>query len=135
MPRCILCDKDKPDDYFYPLSCKRKDGRVIGIACMQCDDEGSLLFVPCNRKGELRRQSLARAYKLSEKQFNRRWSKQGGRCAICRSWPISRPLNVDHCHKTGKVRGLLCTRCNVKLGKWRDNPPAHETRFIQYLSA
>lgn len=54
-------------------------------------------------------------YGLSEVQYNELVDKQDGRCAICNSQP-ARPLFVDHCHKTGKVRGLLCHGCNILLG-------------------
>ena len=40
---------------------------------------------------------------------------QGGGCAICGNPPKTRRLHVDHDHKTGKVRGLLCHRCNRRL--------------------
>jgi hypothetical protein len=46
-------------------------------------------------------------------------SKQGGICAICRETKIDR---IDHDHKTGKVRGLLCHCCNAALGLFRDLP-------------
>lgn len=43
-------------------------------------------------------------------------------CAICRHISQdSTPLAVDHCHKTGKIRGLLCRPCNSALGFFRDN--------------
>jgi Autographiviridae endonuclease VII len=43
---------------------------------------------------------------------------QGGGCAICGAKPKTRRLHVDHDHKTGKVRGLLCHRCNRALPTW-----------------
>lgn len=50
-------------------------------------------------------------------------AKQKGQCAICFSLPSPRKrLCVDHCHKTGKVRGLLCDACNKALGLFRDDP-------------
>lgn len=50
-------------------------------------------------------------------------STQGGRCAICECRPRTRRLAVDHNHKTGAIRGLLCMRCNHKLlGAAHDNP-------------
>ena len=48
---------------------------------------------------------------------------QDGRCAICERdvCEIPRGLYIDHDHKTGKVRGLLCDRCNMSLGGFKDN--------------
>ena len=47
---------------------------------------------------------------------------QGGLCAICRgTCPTGRALAIDHDHKTGVVRGLLCTSCNNGLGRLRDS--------------
>lgn len=58
---------------------------------------------------------------------------QGGVCAICGIPPTpKRALCVDHCHSTGKVRGLLCTKCNRTLGQYGDNPVLLR-RMAQYL--
>lgn len=47
---------------------------------------------------------------------------QEGRCAICRREPGRRRLSLDHCHKTGVFRGLLCTPCNTALGLLGEDP-------------
>ncbi len=45
-----------------------------------------------------------------------------GKCEICGGSDRDRLLAVDHCHETGRVRGLLCGNCNHSLGKVKDNP-------------
>ena len=54
---------------------------------------------------------------LTLEEYDQLLSSQGGVCAICKTPPKpgGRRLNVDHDHKTGKVRGLLCHRCNRAL--------------------
>lgn len=61
-------------------------------------------------------------------------AKQEGVCAVCRRKEriAGRRLAVDHCHKTGAVRGLLCQACNTGLGKFEDNPVLL-ARAAQYL--
>lgn len=46
---------------------------------------------------------------------------QGGVCAVCSKPPIHRQLDVDHCHQTGAIRGLLCSACNTAIGLMGDN--------------
>jgi hypothetical protein len=61
-------------------------------------------------------------------------SKQGDVCAICATdKPTRVGWVVDHCHSTGRVRGILCGNCNTALGMVKDNP---ETLLaaVTYLS-
>jgi hypothetical protein len=68
-----------------------------------------------------RRNMLAAAYGMSVEQYDAMVERQGGLCAICGRKP-DRSLCVDHCHQTGRVRGLLCIACNSMLGFARDDP-------------
>ena len=59
------------------------------------------------------------------------YSSHNGACDICGSRPGK--LHLDHCHTTGKYRGLLCKPCNLALGHFRDNVDALR-RAIDYLT-
>lgn len=61
-----------------------------------------------------------RKYGLTAEQFQALYEQQQGLCAICRQPPGARELAIDHCHDTGVVRGLLCTRCNLMIGYAKD---------------
>lgn len=69
---------------------------------------------------------LLRTYGITEEQRNSMELEQGGLCASCGNPPTGKghtaKLFVDHCHTTGKIRGLLCHPCNVALGLLRDDP-------------
>lgn len=69
------------------------------------------------------RRSRARfeKYGITASDYRAMRRKQRDRCAVCRRGHLGlRGLVVDHDHKTGKVRGLLCVQCNVMLGMARD---------------
>jgi len=65
---------------------------------------------------------LKKNYNLTVNQYNNMCKAQENVCAICHNPPKKRRLVVDHCHKTGIIRGLLCWRCNYGLTWFRDNP-------------
>jgi len=58
---------------------------------------------------------------MTIKAYDKLFAKQRGACAICKQPDLDKRLAVDHCHQTGKVRGLLCDRCNFSLGGFEDN--------------
>jgi Recombination endonuclease VII len=62
----------------------------------------------------------ARRYGLTLAQYRALQARQGNACAICRK--VTRALCIDHCHVTGRVRGLLCLKCNSALGFCGDDP-------------
>jgi len=55
---------------------------------------------------------------VSLEQYEEMLARQNGGCAICGNPPKTRRLDVDHDHRTGKIRGLLCHRCNRALPSW-----------------
>lgn len=67
--------------------------------------------------GARRWQELQREYGITQAEYEALLAKQGGKCATCpREHSEARPLHVDHDHRTRRVRGLLCIRCNVAIG-------------------
>ena len=81
---------------------------------------------------------LTRRYSIDLARYEEMLASQGGSCAICGGTPgktpnITRGLAVDHNHATGALRGLLCTNCNVSIGKFRDSKRLLE-KAITYLN-
>src|SRR5215470_1693407 len=86
-------------------------------------------------QSKYRRTYLLRRYGITLEEYDRLLALQNGVCAICEQKPKGRRfLCVDHCHRTGRVRGLLCTRCNVAIGLFEDNPEYTEATTV-YLRA
>ena len=63
----------------------------------------------------------SRLYGISRADYDALLVLQGGVCAICKKKPGRRRLAVDHCHICRKLRGLLCSKCNVGLGQYDDD--------------
>ena len=113
---CTKCRKSKPLSGFH-LSSKSSDGHASW--CKPC--------VNTNRRENRKRTyskankakwQLATRYRLSADGFEGMLISQLGRCAVCEA-EMRRPC-VDHCHNTGAVRGLVCHKCNIRLGGWDD---------------
>lgn len=79
-------------------------------------------------KQYMRKVKLKQRYGLSVEQFDEMVQQQRGQCVICGTSEPGNRFNkpgrwyVDHCHATGKVRGLLCAKCNAGLGFFGDDP-------------
>jgi hypothetical protein len=89
-----------------------------------------------------RARHLMREYGITLEQYAEMEAKQGGLCAICKQPEtqerkgVKYRLAVDHCHKTGKVRGLLCFKCNSAMGSFekRDVPIANIENYLEKYS-
>jgi hypothetical protein len=83
-----------------------------------------------DRVKEIREARQARGYGLDLKTY-RKMKKSP--CAICGK-KVPGKMHIDHCHKTGKVRGRLCHWCNLAIGNMKDNP-ALLRKAANYLEA
>lgn len=68
-----------------------------------------------------RKPTRAKALGVTDDEYVRLLAAQGGHCALCLNTPKTRRLHVDHDHATGRVRGLLCYRCNRALPSYVDS--------------
>lgn len=120
---CALCGKDVALDHFH-RNPQRKDRR--GSYCVDCIRQLA---------NKVNRTATVAKYGMSEQDYEDMAAAQGYKCRICER-PASKEryekLAIDHCHKTGQVRGLLCMYCNTSLGKFRDSPRVL-LRAAQYL--
>ena len=91
------------------------------------------------KKSRERRATIARRYSLkkyglTEESYSVLLESQNSVCAICKAkCSRSKELSVDHCHVTGKVRGLLCSSCNLALGNLKENVESMKN-MIKYIT-
>ncbi len=78
-----------------------------------------------------RKHNLKHRYGITEDDYHKMVKDQQCKCKICGNKP-QKPLYVDHCHETKRIRGLLCHQCNVALGHMNDDPQRLE-KAISYL--
>jgi hypothetical protein len=143
---CTKCKHDKPLTNFWKdnrrtsklaawcKACKYSDQKRIRAANPEKHKERERRRYWNNRDSE-RERHLVRKYGITLADYAELLAQQGGKCAICEApEPANKTLDVDHDHKTGEVRGLLCTSCNRMLGHSEDS----EVRLIggaKYLSS
>jgi len=117
---CVICDKK-----FIPTS-KRN------ITCSKtCQYERKKIMTKTWSKINYKEFSLRKNYNLSLDEMENILKKQRYKCAICEE-TLEKP-HIDHDHKTGKIRGILCFNCNTAIGKFGDDPN-RLMKAIIYLS-
>ncbi len=128
--KCPDCKEIKDVSLFY--NNKANKDRLF-FWCKACDTKHRTRRRANNLAHEQlqqRKNNLKVKYKLTLEQYNDILTEQDNKCAICKTTNPTGEGNttthltnfaVDHCHKTNKIRGLLCNRCNRGLGFFRDS--------------
>lgn len=123
--QCKICKEVKPRSEFYTNGKRRPGATLTPIRpeCKTCNIQVNLAKDRAD-KSRARRRGLKYEYGMTVAEYDLLLQQQGGVCAICRRAPddSKKRFAVDHCHKSGKIRGILCTRCNQGIGYFKDNP-------------
>jgi hypothetical protein len=131
---CTKCKKKKSLGEF-SIDKRHRDGKAS--SCKECDKTYKKQYYKDNKERYLknqRKRNLKIKFNLTADDYNRMFEEQQGCCAICGTHQneFDRKLSVDHDHSNGKIRGLLCTWCNVRL------PHVEDIEFVikakKYLS-
>lgn len=122
---CRVCGEERPVADF------RLKSRIVRRrpTCRECESAANLARYHSRPETKLanqrasRKHYLKKLYGLTLDQYDAMLKARDSRCDICGEHEEQdRALAVDHCHTSGKVRGLLCQACNTAIGKLRDDP-------------
>lgn len=132
---CSRCHVRKPTTAFSRHKQYDKYGDGRDPRCKSCRGRYGQEYYRKNRVKTQTRQLLRRR-RITRAEYDRRFTEQGGVCAICRL-PAQRSgqprlLDVDHSHETGRIRGLLCNPCNRAIGLFKNDTRLLQ-RTIEYL--
>lgn len=114
---------------------RRSHNKGWDTICLKCSTKRTGQWIKDNRersRSNARRVNLKR-HGWTPEEFETAHAEQNGLCAIC-SQPSNTEyrLDADHCHRTGRKRGLLCRHCNLALGLLDDDIPRVEA-LLGYL--
>ena len=131
---CTGCNQSKPINLFPFVS---KTNRKPRSKCKQCcSDEQRKNYAKkpeqyrnYNRKRRIKYKNIhkrianLKTFGLTIEDYDTMLKAQNKQCAICGTMQCTsgKRMAIDHCHLTGRIRGLLCLRCNQAIGKFNDN--------------
>ena len=116
---CRICKQTYDREYRKRESLVLKDGKKIEY---QTNKD--------RYKSRAMNNHFKATYGLTSQQVQDMKDQQKGLCVLCETRPAK---SVDHCHKTGKVRGVLCRQCNTGIGQLNDDPKLLQ-KAVRYLS-
>ena len=138
---CPYCNKVKPLEAFYT---NKRNASKRMAKCKSCHKEYQANLVKgkgidaARNKKRRRERALLKEYGISWTEYESLLFSQDHRCKICREVfdENGKTPSVDHCHKTGLVRGLLCQLCNSGLGMFKDHVKnlANAALYLQITS-
>jgi hypothetical protein len=147
MKKCIKCGIDKPEDTkHFRLS---SWGKTFRSECRECERVARKIYYDSNadkacaaarkwsRENPERRNKIKRdwcrknperirlhhikaEYGIGETEYQKMLAAQKNKCACCGD-VFEKTPNIDHCHKTGAIRNLLCGPCNSGIGHFKDD--------------
>lgn len=140
MKRCTKCGKYKKNNAFYKDKTKKNKLSTYCQVCSKVKERTKRKLQPHKTKLTDWQYFLKKNYDITPEEYNRMLKSQNGVCAICgepeiqidKRSNVKRRLAIDHDHKTGEIRGLLCIRCNVFVGRIDNNPTVLQS-VIHYL--
>jgi hypothetical protein len=112
--QCKLCGKEKPLVEFRVSARPPRRRRK----CKECERQrmAELHVLKRAERAAYYQRYRCRLYGITPADYDRMLAEQGGRCAICRKPLGPQRQTIDHCHKTGRVRGIVHSRCNLVIG-------------------
>jgi Autographiviridae endonuclease VII len=119
LKKCTKCKRSKRKSSF-PIAKSNRDGRSSW--CKECSYAYRREWAILNAdrvKNSAKDHAFRHRYGITTEDYEKMFKKQRGLCKLCRKPEMStrrKYLSVDHCHQTGRVRGLLCARCNMVVG-------------------
>lgn len=131
---CRGCDQILPASSFGARN-ERGGGKALRSRCKKCVSKSHKAWREKNPDAS-RNRNLMSKYGITEDQYLQMLEWQNGGCALCGSkeskWSSSPWLHVDHDHKTGKVRGLLCHTCNIVVGGIENTPEMDIDKMLDW---
>lgn len=133
MKKCSFCNTEKELSEYHKNS-RAKDG--LQSSCKDCRKGINQKWKDNNRESyqRVKRKAHVKAkYGVSLEWIDEQLEQQDNKCTLCDTQlHKGKNIAIDHCHKTGIVRGIICRPCNSAMGMFNDNPALIE-RAIEYL--